>query len=67
VLMVQTQLKKINPVVSAEVDLEGNEVNPWPYLYSIMQCKLCFPRETKLACRCKVYTCFVTLVVKIKL
>ncbi len=34
---------------SAEVELEGNEVNPWPYLCSIMQCKLCLPRETKLA------------------
>ncbi len=28
---------------SAEVELEGNEVNPWPYLCSIMQCKLCLP------------------------
>ncbi len=34
------------PSYSAEVDLE---VNPWPYLSSIMQCKLCLPRETKLA------------------
>ncbi len=34
---------------SAEVELEGNEVNPWSYPCSIMQCKLCLPRETKLA------------------
>ncbi len=34
---------------SPEVELEGNEVNPWPYLCFIMQCKLCLPRETKLA------------------
>ncbi len=33
---------------SAEVELEGNEVNPWPYSCSIMQCKLCLPRETEL-------------------
>ncbi len=33
----------------SEVQLEGNEVNPWPYLCSIMQCKLCLPSETKLA------------------
>ena len=33
----------------SEVELEGNEVNPWPYLCFIMQCKLCLPRETKLA------------------
>jgi len=32
----------------SEVELEGNEVNPWPYL-NAMQCKLCLPRETKLA------------------
>ncbi len=44
-IMVQTQLK----MYSAEVELEGNKVNPWPYLCSIMQCKLCLPRETKLA------------------
>ncbi len=37
------------PPCSAEAELEGNEVNPWPYLSSIMQCKLCLPRETKLA------------------
>ncbi len=37
------------PSYSAEVELKGNEVNPWPYLCSIMQCKLCLPRETKLA------------------
>ncbi len=34
---------------SAEVELEGNEVNPWPYSCSIMKCKLCLPRETELA------------------
>ncbi len=34
---------------SAEVELEGNEVNPWPYLCYIMQCKLCLLRETELA------------------
>ena len=33
----------------SEVELKGNEVNPWPYLCFIMQCKLCLPRETKLA------------------
>ncbi len=32
------------PSYSAEVELKGNEVNPWPYLCSIMQCKLCLPR-----------------------
>ncbi len=37
------------PSYSAEVELEDNEVNPRPYLCSIMQCKLCLPRETKLA------------------
>ncbi len=31
---------------SAEVELKGNEVNPWPYSCSIMQC---LPRETELA------------------
>ncbi len=34
------------PSYSAEVELEGNEVNPWPYSCSIMQC---LPRETELA------------------
>ncbi len=38
-----------NTSYSAEVELEGNEVNPWPYACSIMQCKLCLPRETELA------------------
>ncbi len=37
------------PSYSAEAELEGNEVNPWPCLCSIMQYKLCVPRETKLA------------------
>ncbi len=37
------------PSYSAEVELEGNEVNPWPYSCSIMKCKLCLPRETELA------------------
>ncbi len=37
------------PSYSAEVELEGNEVNTWPYSCSIMQCKLCLPRETELA------------------
>ncbi len=37
------------PSYSAEVELEGNEVNPWPYSCSIMQCKQCLPRETELA------------------
>ncbi len=37
------------PSYSAEVELKGNEVNPWPYSCSIMQCKLCLPRETELA------------------
>ncbi len=34
---------------SAEVELEGNEVHPWPYVCSIKQCKLYLPRQTKLA------------------
>ncbi len=34
---------------SAEVELEGNEVNYWPYSCSSMQCKQCLPRETELA------------------
>ncbi|XP_072536994.1 zinc finger BED domain-containing protein 4-like [Salminus brasiliensis] len=46
---------------SLEVELEGNEGNPWPYLRDhfgfkckngnsfIMQCKLCLPRATELA------------------
>ncbi len=34
------------PSYSAEVE---PEVNPWPYSCSILQCKLCLPRETKLA------------------
>ncbi len=37
------------PAYSAEVELEGNEVNPWAYSCSIMQSKLCLPRETELA------------------
>ncbi len=37
------------PFYSAEVELEGNEVNPWTYSCSIMRCKLCLPRETELA------------------
>ncbi len=37
------------PSYSAEVELGGNEVNPWPYSCSSMQCKLCLPRETELA------------------
>ncbi len=37
------------PSYSAEVELKGNEVNPWPYSCSIMQCKLRLPRETELA------------------
>ncbi len=48
-VMVQTPAENETPSYSAEVELEGNEVNPWPYLCSIMQCKLCLPRETKLA------------------
>ncbi len=32
-----------------KLKLEGNEVNPWPYSCSNMQCKLCLPRETELA------------------
>ncbi len=70
------------PSYSAEVELERNEVNPWPYSCSIMQCKLCLLRETKLAaykistspfrkhvdCRGKVVnTCIIELVVKMKL
>ncbi len=67
------------PSYSAEVELEGNEVNPWPYSCSIMQCKLCLPRETELAaykyidinpsqaCRDMVNTYIVALVVKMKL
>ncbi len=66
------------PSYSAEVELEGNEVNPWPYSCSIMQCKLCLPRETELAAYKyrhrpsqargdKVNTYIVALVVKKKL
>ncbi len=38
------------PSYSAEVELEGNESEPLAiYSCSIMQCKLCLPRETELA------------------
>ncbi len=37
------------PSYSAEVELEGNEVNPWPYVCFIMQCQLCLLKETELA------------------
>ncbi len=37
------------PSYSAEVELEGMKWTPWPYSCSIMQCKLCLPRETELA------------------
>ncbi len=33
------------PSYSAEVEFEGNEVNPWPYIHAL----LCLPRETELA------------------
>ncbi len=67
------------PSYSAEVEFEGNEVNPWPYSCSIMQCKLCLPRETELAaykyldinpskaCRNKLNTYIIALMVKMKL
>ncbi len=35
------------PSYSAEVEFEGNEVNPWPYIHALL-C-LCLPRETELA------------------
>ncbi len=38
---------------------EGNEVNPWPYLCSIIQCKLCLPRagvgNPQLASRMRLF------------
>ncbi len=46
--MVQTAENQ-TPSYSAEVELEGNEVNYWPYSCSSMQCKQCLPRETELA------------------
>ncbi len=65
------------PSYSAEIELEGNEVNPWPCLCSIMQRKLYLSRETKLAAyniststlrkHVEVNTCIVALVVKMKL
>ncbi len=33
--MVQTQLKNQTPSYSTEVELEGNEVNPWPYIHAL--------------------------------
>ncbi len=47
--MVQTQLKTRPRRTLLKYSAEGNEVNPWPYSCSIMQCKLCLPRETELA------------------
>ncbi len=39
------------PSYSAEVELEGNEVNPWPYIHALLcsVTKLCLPQETELA------------------
>ncbi len=37
------------PSYSAEVELEGNEVNPWPYIHALLCSVTCFPRETELA------------------
>ncbi len=36
------------PSYSAEVELEGNEVNPWPYIHALFSVN-CLPRETELA------------------
>ncbi len=30
------------PSYSAEVELEGNEVNPWPYIHTLL-CSVSFP------------------------
>ncbi len=37
------------PSYSAEVELEGNEVNPWPYIHALLCSVTCLPRETELA------------------
>ncbi len=38
------------PSYSAEVELEGNEVNPWPYIHALLCSVSCvLPRETELA------------------
>ncbi len=66
------------PSYSVEVELEGNEVKPWPYVCFMMRCQLCLLKETEQsslenldiapqACRGKVNTCIIALVVKIKL
>ncbi len=61
---------------SAEVELEGNEVNPWPYIHALL-CSVscvCLGRPNlqhrhrpSQACRGKVNTYIVALVVKMKL
>ncbi len=62
-IMVQTQLKtKPRRIL---LKLNSKEVNPWPYLSSIMQCTLCLPRETKLAA-CKISTSNVRKHVKVR-
>ncbi len=67
------------PSYSAEVELKGMKWTLAIYSCSIMQCKLCLPRETELAaytyidinpsqaCRDKVNTYIIALVVKMKL
>ncbi len=37
------------PSYSAEVELEGNKVNPWPYVHALLCSVTCLPRETELA------------------
>ncbi len=37
------------PSYSAEVELEGNKVNSWPYIHALLCSVSCLPRETKLA------------------
>ncbi len=37
------------PSYSAEVEFEGNEVNPWPYIHALLCSVSCLPRETELA------------------
>ncbi len=59
---------------SAEVELEGNEVNPWPYIHALLCSVSCvclgrpnLQHRPSQACRGKVNTYIVALVVKMKL
>ncbi len=67
------------PSYSAEVEFEGNEVNPWPYIHALLCSVSCVclgrPNQQLIisrhrpsqACGDKVNTCIVALVVKTKL